>query len=298
VPPDRRSGGPPGPPPASPTDSAAAKRPKPVTSLTEPGGLAADVAALIQRTAESHPRALQVEIGPSETGDPCTRKLAYKILDWHRPRRDLDPWAAVQGVAVHAWLADAFRAENQRLGRGRYLVEQRVQPVSDDDARRLGVPGALAGSCDLFDRDTGTVTDWKLTSPGRLRTYVTGGPGPKFRAQAHLYGRGLVNAGETVLDVSIVFLPRAVTLGGIHVWSEPYDQAVADAALKRLAAIRDALIALDPERNPGRWGLFPTAPGSCRHCPWLKPGSRYLAGGCPGHLDGVAPASPVESLIA
>jgi hypothetical protein len=260
--------------------------------------LAGDVVALIQRTAAAHPRARQVELGPSEAGDPCTRKLAYKILDWHRPGRDLDPWAAVQGVAVHAWLADAFRAENERLGRDRYLIEQRVQPVSDADAARLGTPGNLAGSCDLFDRDTGTITDWKLTSPERLRTYVAEGPGPKFRAQAHLYGRGLANAGETVRTVSIVFLPRATVLDGLHAWAEPYDSAIAETAMRRLAAIRDALIALDPERNPGRWGLFPTAPGSCRHCPWLKPGSRYLAAGCPGHLDGAAPASPAESLIA
>ena len=208
----------------------------------------------------------------------------------------LDPWAAVQGVAVHAWLAEVFRGENERLGRERYLVEQRVQPVTDAGA--LGLPGNLAGSCDLFDRDTGTVADWKLTSPDRLRHYAANGPGQKYRTQAHLYGRGLANAGEHVTGVSIVFLPRAASLGALHIWAEPYDQAVTEAALRRLAAIRDAIIALDLERSPGRWGFFPTAPGSCRHCPWLKPGSRYLAMGCPGHLDDASPASSAESLIA
>jgi hypothetical protein len=259
---------------------------------------ASRITALIKRAAATAPRSLQVEPGPSEAGEPCARRLAYKLFDWPRPGRDLDPWAAVQGVAVHAWLADIFRAENERLGRDRYLTEQRVQPVSDADAGRFGIPGNLAGSCDLFDRDTGLVTDWKLTSPERLRHYAAEGPGVKYRAQAHLYGRGLVNAGEHVRDVSITFLPRATFLDGIHVWSEPYDPAVAEAALQRLTAISDTLIALDPERNPGRWELFPTAPGSCRHCPWLKPGSRYLAGGCPGHLDGAAPAPTAESLIA
>jgi hypothetical protein len=256
------------------------------------------VPALIKQAAAAAPRSQQVDMGPSEAGEPCTRRLAYKMLDWHKPGdRDLDPWAAVQGVAVHAWLADVFRAENERLGRERYLVEQRVQPVTETDAR-LGLPGWLAGSCDLFDRDTGTVTDWKLTSPHRLRYYAEAGPGQKYRTQAHLYGRGLVNAGERVTNVSIVFLPRATFLDGLHVWSEPYDPAVAGAAFRRLAAIRDALIALDPEANPGRWGLLPTAPGSCRHCPWLVPGSRYLARGCPGHLDEASPASSAESLIA
>ena len=103
------------------------------------------VAELIQRTAAAAPRSLQVEMGPSEAGEPCTRRLAYKIMDWRKPGRDLDPWAAVQGVAVHAWLADAFRAENERLGRVRYLVEQRVQPVSvaERPGRRAREPGRV-----------------------------------------------------------------------------------------------------------------------------------------------------------
>jgi hypothetical protein len=255
------------------------------------------VRRLIAQAAAAAPRSQQIDMGPSEAGEPCARRLAYKILDWHKPGRDLDPWAAVQGVAVHTWLAAAFRAENDRLGRKRYLVEQRVQPVTDTDAK-LGLPGWLTGSCDLFDRDTGLVTDWKLTSPDRLRQYAAAGPGQKYRTQAHLYGRGLVNAGEHVAAVSIVFLPRATFLDGIHVWSEPYDPSVVEAAFRRLAAIRDALIALDPEANPGRWSYFPTAPGSCRHCPWLQPGSRYLARGCPGHLDAATMAASAESLIA
>ncbi len=242
-------------------------------------------------------------MGPSEAGEECTRRLAYKLMDWPATGRDPDPWPAVQGVAVHAWLADAFRAENERLGRERYLVEQRVEPAGADDVTRLGlaghtvVPGNLAGSCDLFDRDTGTVIDWKLTSPERLRQYAASGPGPKYRTQAHLYGSGLKNAGEHVATVSVAFLSRAASLS-MHVWSEPYSSAVADDALRRLASIRDALVALDVETSPGRWGLFPTAPGSCRHCPWLKPGSRYLAAGCPGHLDDTTVASSVGSLIA
>jgi hypothetical protein len=256
-----------------------------------------DLPSLIKHHAAAAPRSLQVGMGPSEAGEPCTRRVAYKVLDWHKPGRDLDPWAAVQGVSVHAWLAEAFRAENQRLGRERYLVEQRVTPVTIEDAQ-LGLPGWLTGSCDLFDRDTGLVTDWKLTSPDRLRHYAAEGPGRKYRTQAHLYGRGLVNAGERVKDVSIVFLPRATYLDGLHVWSEQYDPAIAEAAFQRLAAICGALIALDPERYPGRWGLFPTAPGSCRHCLWLKPGSRYLARGCPGHLDSAKGAESVDSLIA
>jgi hypothetical protein len=256
------------------------------------------ITEVITLAAAAAPRSRQVELGPSEAGEPCTRRLAYKLLDWDRPDRAMDRWAPVQGVAVHAWLAEAFRAENERLGRDRYLIERRVQPLTDEQARQAGLPGGLAGSCDLFDRDQGLVTDWKHVGRTRLAKYTAEGPGQQYRTQAHLYGRGMAAAGEDVRDVAVVFLPRASSLTGIHVWREPYDPAVAAAVVARLTAIRDAVIALDPEKYPGRWGLFPTAADSCRFCPWLKPGSRYLAMGCPGHLDAASPAAPFESLIA
>jgi hypothetical protein len=208
------------------------------------------------------------------------------------------PWAAIQGTALHAWMAGIFQDENARLGRQRYLTEHRVRPATDEDLRTLTLPSDLSGSCDMFDRDTGTVTDWKLTSPHRLKKFIRHGPGDLYRIQGHLYGRGMANAGEDVRHVAVVFLPRAASLAGLHAWSEPYDPAVAETALRRLAGIRDALFALEPEKHPGRWGLFPAAPDTCRYCPWLKPGSRYLAAGCPGHPDAAIVTASPESLIA
>ena len=257
------------------------------------------VAEVIARAAAAAPRSRQVELGPSEAGMACTRRLAYKLLDWDKPdERVMDVWAPVQGTALHAWLADAFRAENRRLGRERYLIEHRVQPLTDEQARQAGLPGGLAGCADLFDRDEHTVCDWKLVSPTQLAAYAADGPGQQYTVQAHLYGAGMAAAGETVHAVSVAFLPRASCLTGLHIWHEPYDPAVVAAAVARLAAIRDALVELDPEHYPGRWGLLPTAPESCRFCPWLKPGSRYLARGCPGYLDAASPASSAESIIA
>jgi hypothetical protein len=257
------------------------------------------VAGLIGVAAANAPRSLQQAMGPSEAGEPCTRRLAYKMLHMPHAAAERDvPWAAIQGTAVHAWMADVFRGENKRLGRERYLVEHRVRPASDEDLRTLTLPSDLSGSCDLFDRDTGTVTDWKLTSPTRLKEYVRHGPGDLYRIQGHLYGRGMASAGEDVRHVSVVFLPRTASLASMHTWSEPYDPAVAESALRRLAGIRDALFALDPEKFPGMWELFPASPQTCRFCPWLKPGSRYLAAGCPGHPDAAIVTGGVESLIA
>ena len=44
--------------------------------------LAERVGGLIVDAANNAPRSLQKRIGPSEVGDPCERKLSYKLLDW------------------------------------------------------------------------------------------------------------------------------------------------------------------------------------------------------------------------
>ena len=237
------------------------------------GSLAASVIDTVKHAAAAAPRSVQQEVGPSEIGTPCVRRLGYRMLDWDpKPNRDTDPWAATIGTAVHAWMASTYEAENTRLGRERYLVEHRVH-----------LPGGISGCADLFDRDTGGVRDWKITGPERLKGYRKNGPGDQYRAQAHLYGLGLQLAGETVREVAIVFLPRGGRIDALHVWSETYDPLVAVAALKRYRAVWDFHMLLDPETHPGRWAMLPTADAYCTYCPWFLPGSRDLSQGCPGH---------------
>ena len=237
------------------------------------GILATDVIETVKHAAAHAPRSLQAAPGPSELGTPCTRRLAYKALDWDpKPNSDTDPWAAIQGTSVHAWMAQAYTAENGRCGYARYLIEHRVH-----------LPGGIQGSCDLYDRHTGTVIDWKMTGLPRLREYRLNGPGTQYRTQAHLYALGLQLAGESPARVADVFLPRGGRIDGLHVWSEPYDPAVAVKALKRYQAIRQFHTELDPETHPDRWGLLPTADAHCLYCPWFLPGSTDLSQGCPGH---------------
>lgn len=244
----------------------------------------------IRRASANAPRSQQVAIGMSEVGDPCTRKIAYKSLDWDpKPNGDTDPWASVQGTALHAWMEETYRAENERLGRERYLIEATVHVPSWH--------GGLGGHSDLFDRDHGCVVDWKYSGSTRISHYRAHGPGATYKTQAHLYGYGQALAGEDVRHVAIVFLPRTTSLSGIHVWTEPYDQAVAEAALQRLDTIRSSILALDPEADPERWSMFPTADSGCRFCPWLLPGSTDLSRGCPGD-PGADTASSVSALIA
>lgn len=243
----------------------------------------------IRRAADQAPRSQQRAIGMSEVGDPCTRKIAYKLLDWDpKPNTARAPWASVQGTAVHAWIEQVYRAENRRLGYERYLIEATVTVPTQW--------GALGGHSDLFDRDLGCVIDWKHSSPTRISHYKAHGPGTTYRAQAHLYGLGQQLAGEDVRHVAIVFLPRAVTLTGVHVWTEPYSQEIAETAIQRLNMIYGSIAALDPETNPERWAAFPTAESACQFCPWFLAGSDDLAEGCPGD-PGADTTTGFEELI-
>lgn len=238
--------------------------------------IARQIRQIIIDTALKSPRSQQRRIGPSEVGNPCDRALAYKSLDWPTaPGADREPWASVQGTAIHAWMAELF--ENRDPNHGRYLVEQRVtvhQGYTDDDS--------IAGSADLYDRTTGTVYDWKCVSPDSLAKYRSGGPGDQYRIQAHLYARGMENRGETPRRVAIVFLPRQYALEP-YVWVEEYQRDVALAALARLQEIRARLLDLDPEQHPDRWAQFATSPkAKCFFCDWHRRNSTDLATGCPG----------------
>ena len=244
--------------------------------LTHPAGsLATTIIETVKHAAAHAPRSLQAAPGPSQLGTPCTRRLGYQILHWDpKPNSDTDPWAAVIGTSVHAWMAAIYEAANARLAAApaRYLIEHRVH-----------LPGGITGSADLYDRDTATVIDWKVTGLDSLKRYRRDGPGEQYRTQAHLYALGLQLAGEHPTDVAIVFLPRGGRIDGLHVWAQPYDPLVAVAALKRYQAVFAFHVTVDPERHPERWGLLPTADAHCLYCPWFLPRSADLSKGCPGH---------------
>ncbi|GAA2618872.1 hypothetical protein SMC26_40410 [Actinomadura fulvescens] len=213
-------------------------------------------------------RSRQAAIGPSEVGEPCDRRVAYRLLDWPTSNGG-DPWFAIIGTAVHAWLADAFG--HARHG-GRWLVEQRVT-----------VRPGLRGTADLYDTARPTVIDWKVVGKSSLDRYRAHGPSPRYRVQIHLYAAGMVNAGRRVDRVAIAFLPRSGFLDGAHLWSEPFDPAVVERALARLDAITELVCLLDPEQAPERWSVIPASPSSeCRFCPFWRPGSTDLSKGCPG----------------
>ena len=248
-----------------------------VTPDADPDLLKRELVDLITRAINHAPRSLQVAIGPSEIGHDCPRRIAYKLLG--QPENQGEPnWKATVGTAIHAWLEEVMIADNEtqavRQGAGltRWITEATVSV-----GEILG--HSITGHCDLYDRVTGTVVDWKTVGPTQLTKYKAKGPGQQYRAQAHLYGRGWARRGQDVRRVAVMFLPRNGELREAYYWSEPYDEQVAVNALKRLEGIAIASKALGPAVLP----QLDTADAFCTMCPYFKARSTDLTVGCPGH---------------
>lgn len=240
----------------------------------------------------NHPRSLQRSIGPSEIGTPCTRKLGYKLAG-HEERTQPPNWRATIGTGGHLWQETCFDRANMQwaLSQGtpgieRYLIEETVTVGLD----AAGKP--ITGSCDLFDRLTGTVIDHKFVGKTQLAKYTASGPSQTYRVQAHLYGQGWVNAGVPVERVMIAFLPRDGQLDDACLWSEPWDRQIAANALQRLHGVQLTLQAL----GDSAFENLPTADDYCISCPFYHPGATDAAiAWCPGD-DSVKPYQPTLTL--
>lgn len=235
---------------------------------------------LIEDALTNQPRTLQTRIGPSELGNPCDRCLILK-LGGTEETRDV-AWLPFVGTAVHGELEGIFAQANAGLESVRWLVESQVS---------VGTVGGvdITGHADLFDLATGEVTDWKIVGKSTLTKVKANGPTPTYRQQAHLYGRGFTRRGLQVNRVRIAFLPRnEPSLAGAHIWSEPYDESIALAALARadMFATAIAMLGLDTvlAQAPPHVGTefscarFPSADGSFLPKPGHKPASSDLTG--------------------
>lgn len=257
----------------------------------DPAMLGAELLGIIDSAIREAPRSRQASIGPSEIGCPCARRIGYKLGGVEKINPGPTPWLPAIGTAVHAWLEDVFAAasiigQTQGLP-GRWLTEQRVR-VGHVNGR-----GDIDGSCDLYDRVTATVVDWKIVGSKPLKDYRTNGPGAQYRTQAHLYGRGWKARGVPVDTVAVMFLPRTDELTKTYYWHEPYNEQIAVDALQRVDGIATAIDAVGLQALP----LLPTADAYCHRCPWYRTGSTDLAGGCPGDPGRAQPGNPFTGLV-
>lgn len=210
-----------------------------------------DLRALVRD--HPNPRSGQRHIGASEAGHPCQRKLAYKLTGTPELNQG-DPWAAYVGTSVHAQLEKAATADNDRLGRTRWLIEHKVN-VYDD----------ITGTVDLYDVDTQTVIDHKILGVDTLRGIKTVGPSDTYKFQVLMYALGLQRAGYDVRNVAIAAWPRSGRLSGLYLWTMPADLWHLDPILERYDAVKNAVHAGVP------LALIPTTPSTCIWCPWFTP---------------------------
>lgn len=196
--------------------------------------------AVIEAAIKGQPRSQQKRIGPSEIGNPCTRCLTHKLIGTPEAEQHA-AWLPFIGTGVHALLEDVFMQANDPDKPARYLVEATVS---------VGEIGGqdITGHADLFDLETGEVTDWKCVGATTLKKARIAGPSETYRTQAHLYGLGFALRGLTVHRVRIAYLPRnSVHLGDAHIWSEPFDPVRAMTAIARADQIAQRIAQDGPE---------------------------------------------------
>jgi hypothetical protein len=252
--------------------------PEPAAAEEPPSTIAALRGILVDFEANSA-RTLQVAPGPSEIAVGCDRRLAYRTLSTPEQPDGRVKWAPLIGTAVHALIAEALHADNQRTmaagaQRARWLVEERVHPDP-----------AVSGSCDAYDTETDTVVDWKVVGPTSLTKYRRHGPGPQYEGQIQIYGRGWQRAGRSPHWVRIVFLARGHDYEQAYEWTAPYSRTAADAAIDRLYRIVALTADLKLADTPALWGAVPANPGDdCRYCPYHRRGRPADDTGCPGDV--------------
>jgi hypothetical protein len=233
--------------------------------------LANEITNIITEASRYTPRSQQVYIGPSEVGQECVRRLAYKLLDWDKANESGGgSWAANVGTAIHSFLEDIFSKFPER-----YEVEQKVQ-----------IRANLSGTIDLFDIEKGYVLDWKTTSPAGVKAKRSEGATSQQITQVQLYGYGKAQQGAVVNKVGLIFLPTGGQITDMHIELYDYDESAALSALARLDSVYELLSTIDVEENPQMWPLIPATPSRmCMYCPYYRPFSTDLSIACNGDTE-------------
>ncbi|MCM3884177.1 hypothetical protein [Frankia sp. R82] len=175
----------------------------------------------ISEMEASDPRALQVETGASQAMG-CRAESLWRLLRIPEsdPRLRADSW---MGKAAHAAAEAALRRLPDRF---RLLVEFRA------------VYRKVACTIDLGFILAGRVVDWKFPRLSKIARLKKDGIGRGYRAQVHLAGAALREAGYDIHTVGLVFVPRDGDFEDAWEFSEPFDQKIADEAADRVATER------------------------------------------------------------
>ncbi len=235
-----------------------------------------EITDIIRWADQNSPRSLQTDLGPSELGSPCDRRLGYRMAAVGKCNRKFDPWAAIVGTAIHSWLekaVDDWCAAHDSVD---WITEKELR-ISD----------VITSHVDLLKVSRGTIIDHKTGGPEVMKKVRKDGPPIGYKIQTMVYGYAYEQAGYKINKVALVFYPRSGWLKDMYVWVAPYDRAIAERALARPPAIATTLIGLDVLSNPHRWEQVPAEPSNdCGWCPWYNPDLTAEDGasdrGCPG----------------
>ena len=245
--------------------------------------LSDEIRKTIGNFADNSERSKQTAIGMSEIGQPCVRRLGYKMLGVEATNK-ADTWLATIGTAVHSWLAERYATIMiEGTNEPRYLVEHRVM-----------LPDGTPGTLDIYDKVNKCIQDWKVVGDSTLKKYkATRHPGEQYQVQQHAYGMALQFAelGYEVNDVVIVFLPRGGALRNLYVWSEEFNPNYVVAALERnrMAKIATDAVGIDALE------LLPAVAAYCDYCPNFLPASTNLKIGCPGENSNPTQSNPTQT---
>lgn len=238
------------------------------------------VIEIIMWQSARHPRNHQVQIGPSEIGNPCDRKIGYRLAQVPEVNVDFDPWPATVGTAIHTWMEKALLDWDALASP---TVAKRFKTETE-----LILNEFITGHNDVYDAELECVIDWKTVGPDKLKAVEAGKIPDDNKIQAHIYAY-LLNRllGLPVKKVALVFLPRASKLARTVVWSTDYVPTVAVESINRVYGIAAKVVELDVLNQSHRWEQLPAVSGDhCGLCPWYSVGRDLELGadatGCPG----------------
>jgi hypothetical protein len=240
---------------------------------------------VIKWASNNSTRSQQVQLGCSEVGDPCERKIGMTMAGLEQTNFSADPWPSIVGTSIHTWLEAAIEKYQKVHGRIEWLTELEVWPSE-----------WLPGHTDLYHRPTQTVLDLKNPSRTNFRKMKKDGFGSTYEVQFHLYGEGNRKAGRPVKRVGVVMLPRDGNLGEMLVRTYPFSPQIVADAFAKVERIADMLVELDVVNKPANWSKVPHEPGFlCGWCPFYRPGNRKAADatGCPGKYSD----DPIQDLF-
>lgn len=232
-----------------------------------------DITDIILWANRRSERNQQTELGASEVGVTCMRRLGYTIAGIPDVNLEQDPWPAIVGTAVHTWLEDAVNRYEQVHKLGRWQTEMTVHPSS-----------TVKGHTDAYDAEHFAVIDYKNPGTTAMTEIRKGYVSQQYIEQVMLYALGHIKAGRRVDRVALIFFPRAGYLSGSYVWSAPYDQKVAEESLERVQKVAGGLIYYKVMEKPANWEKIPATPSKdCSWCSWYKPDAESASdAGCPG----------------